>query len=97
MKIIWTRLALERVKKIANYIAYDKPKAAKRWIETVFKKVEILIKFPEMGRKVPESNNSSVRELIFGNYRIIYRCDKTKIYILTVRCSQQILPLNETY
>jgi len=95
MKIIWSQLALSRIKEIARYIAQDKPKAADKWVDRIFGKVEILSQFPEMGRQVPEINNTNVRELIYGNYRIIYRYDKNKIFILTVRHGQQILPIDE--
>jgi len=95
MKIIWSQLALSRIKEIARYIAQDKPKAADKWVDRIFGKVEILSQFPEMGRQVPEINNTNVRELIYGNYRIIYRCDKNKVFILTVRHGQQILPIDE--
>jgi len=35
---------------------------------------------PESGRIVPELENSEIRELFEGNYRIVYRI-KTKDYI----------------
>ncbi|MGB5615899.1 MAG: type II toxin-antitoxin system RelE/ParE family toxin [Desulfobacterales bacterium] len=35
------------------------------------------------------------RELIYGNYRIIYRIETKKISILTIRHGQQILPIDE--
>jgi toxin ParE1/3/4 len=97
MKIIWTELALKRVQDIANYIADDKPVAAKKWIEKIFNKTAILSQFPEIGRKISETNSARIRELIFGNYRIIYRFDKSKILILTVRHVKQILPMHEIY
>ncbi len=68
MKIIWSPLAIDRVSKIADYIAKDKPEAAEEWINTVFSKVEQLELSPEIGRIVPEINNSQFRELIYGNY-----------------------------
>jgi hypothetical protein len=33
--------------------------------------------------------------MIFKNYRIIYRIEKSKIFILTVRNFKQILPVDE--
>jgi toxin ParE1/3/4 len=95
MKIIWSPLAIERVSEIIDYIAQDKPSAAKNWIETVFSKVEALEISPEMGRIVPEIGNIQFRELIYGNYRIIYRFYKKQISVLTVRHGKQILPIDE--
>ena len=95
MKIIWSPLAIDRSSEIADYIAQDKPSAAEKWINTVFSKVEQLKSSPEIGRIVPELNNAQFREIIYGNYRIIYRIEKKQISILTIRHGKQILPINE--
>lgn len=92
MKIIWTPLAIDRASEIAEYIALDKPSAAKKWILAVFSKVEKLSSSPEIGRVVPEIGENQFRELIYGNYRIIYRVEKKQISILTIRHGKQILP-----
>lgn len=95
MKIIWSPLAIDRTTEIAEYIAQDNPSAAMIWVETLFDKVEILKSSPKSGRVVPESNRDDIRELIYGNYRIIYRVDKKILSVLTVRHGKQILPLEE--
>jgi addiction module RelE/StbE family toxin len=95
MKIIWSPLALERVEEIAKYIAQDKPMAAENWIENIFAKVGQLRNAPETGRIVPETNKTECRELLYGNYRIIYRIEMKQISVLTVRHGMQILPVKE--
>ena len=95
MKIIWSPLAVDRLSEIADYIAQDKPSAAEKWINTVFSKVEQLKSSPEIARIVPEINNTQFREIIYGNYRIIYRIEKKQISVLTIRHGKQILPINE--
>jgi toxin ParE1/3/4 len=95
MKIIWSPIAIDRASEIAAYIAQDKPSAAENWINTVFSKVEHLKSSPEIGRIVSKINNNYFRELIYGNYRIIYRIEKKQISILTIRHGKQILPINE--
>jgi toxin ParE1/3/4 len=95
MKIAWSPLAVDRVSEIAGYIAQDKPSAAEKWINTVFSKVEQLKSSPEIGRIVPEIRNKQFRELIYGNYRIIYRIEKKQISVLTIRHGKQILPIQE--
>ena len=84
MDIIWSPLALDRVSEIAGYIAQDKPSAAEKWVKAIFSKVEQLEVSPELGRIVPEIGNSQFRELVYCNYRIIYRVEKIRISILTV-------------
>ena len=95
MKIIWSPLAIDRASDIADYIARDKPSAAENWVNTVFSKVERLASAPEIGRIVPEINDSCFSELIYGNYRIIYRVEKKQISILTIRHGKQILPIDQ--
>ncbi len=95
MRIIWSPLAVDRASEIADYIAQDKPSAAEKWIDTIFSKVEQLKSSPEIGRILPEINDSQFRELIYGNYRIIYRIEPKQISILTIRHGRQILPINE--
>ena len=95
MNIVWSPLAVDRVSEIAGYIAQDKPSAAEKWIKTVFSKVEQLKSSLEIGRIVPEIRNNQFRELIYGNYRIIYRIEAEQISILTIRHGKQMLPIKE--
>ena len=95
MKIIWSPLAVDRASEIVDYIAQDKPSAAIRWIDKVFNKVEQLKSSPQIGRIVPEMSDNQFREIIYGNYRIIYRVELKQISILTIRHGKQILPIGE--
>ena len=96
MKIEWSKQAEDRVYDIAAYIALDSIMEAEKWIDNIFNYVERLENFPESGRPVPELiNRKDIRELVFKNYRIIYRIEKLTVYILTVRNYKQILPVDE--
>ena len=95
MRIIWSPLAVDRLSEIAEYIAMDNPAAAEKWVNMVFKKVEELQNFPESGRILPETENKSIREFIYGNYRIIYRVEKGAISVLTIRHGKQVLPMED--
>jgi toxin ParE1/3/4 len=95
MIIVWSPLAVDRASEIAGYIAQDKPSSAEKWIKTVFSKVEQLKSSPELGRIVPEIGNNQFRELVYGNYRVIFRIEAERISILTIRHGKQILPIKE--
>ena len=95
MKIIWSPLSIDRATEIARYIAQDNPSAAKKWVETLFDKVQLLKSSPQSGRLVPETRSEDIRELLYGNYRIIYRLEEKRISILTVRHGKQILPIED--
>jgi addiction module RelE/StbE family toxin len=92
MKIVWSPLTIERVSEIARYIAQDSPGAAVKWVDALFKKVKRLKDFPKSGRKVPETKRTDIQEILYGNYRIIYRISPNNVSILTVRHGKQILP-----
>ncbi len=96
MNIEWTDQAEDRVYDIASYIALDSLVEATKWVDNIFDYVKRLENFPESGRPVPElASRENLRELVFKNYRIIYRIEKSTVYILTVRNYKQILPINE--
>jgi len=96
VKLIWSPLAIERVSEIAEYIARDSLPAAQRWVENTFDRVRQLEHFPDSGRHVPEDpTRPDLREIIHGNYRIIYKVKPEGVDILTVRHGRQILPLEE--
>jgi len=90
MKVNWSPLALEKLANAAEFIALDNPSAAEQWVNDLFDKTELLSNQPQMGRIVTELQRANCRELIFGNYRIIYIIN-TEIRILTVRNCRQIL------
>ncbi len=95
MKLRWSPLAIDRVSEIARYIARDNPDAARKWAASIFQICERLEQFPQSGRMVPEIRQDDFREIIHGNYRMIYRVKRENIFILTVRHGKQILPIDE--
>ena len=95
MKVTWAPLAIDRVAVIAAYIAEGSPAAAEKWIHQIFARVLQLASFPESGRQLPETARPDIRELVWGNYRIIYRLAARHVSILTVRHTKQILPIED--
>ncbi len=100
VKIIWAKRSLIDIEDIAEYISKDSIKYAKITIEGIIKEAARLEENPLIGRIVPEINDEKFRELIKGNYRIIYQHDEQKVNILTVHHSARdlrkrgILPLD---
>lgn len=95
MKIIWSPLALERVREQARHIEHDNPTAAREWVVKIFDAVENIAAFPLGGRVVPEVENENIRELIFEGYRIIYRLEADGIEVVTVRHGRRDSPIEE--
>jgi len=84
MKIEWTEPAVLDLESIRDYIRIGSEHFAARFVERILEAVENLAEFPEMGRSVPEADQENIRELVFHNYRIMYRVEKERILILTV-------------
>jgi plasmid stabilization system protein ParE len=72
-KLVWTPLARDDLRAIVAYIARDNPRAARGVGEQILKCVEALSSMPEMGRMLPERQDPDIREIVRGNYRIVYR------------------------
>ncbi len=53
------------------------------------------VKFTPNWQVVPEIGDQQFRELIYGNYRIIYRIEKKRLSILTIRHGKQVLPIED--
>jgi toxin ParE1/3/4 len=90
-EVVWTRRALRDLNEIGEFIARDSPRTAELYVERLFAKPNILQTMPKAGRIVPEKNDRALRELIMGNYRIVYRLKSRLIEILTVHHSARPL------
>ncbi len=84
MRIDWSGPATRDLSSIRAYIAQDSEYYANRFIERMVGAVESLSTFPEMGRTVPETNAPGIRELLFHNYRIIYRLEADRVLVIAV-------------
>jgi toxin ParE1/3/4 len=57
----------------------------------VFAAVERLDLLPQSGRVVPEKNDPQIREILLGNYRIIYRLRDEVAELLTIHHGARLL------
>jgi len=80
----WTQPALEDLKAIRDYIARDSSFYAEKVVDEAFDKTDKLSMWPNMGRRVPEEDDPTIRELFHYSYRIIYQTFDTHVNILTV-------------
>jgi addiction module RelE/StbE family toxin len=71
-KIRWAKSVLNKIEAQKEYIAEDSPERAKIWAQTIKAKQKVIKNNPFLGRIVPEFELSNYRELIIGNYRLVY-------------------------
>lgn len=91
VRIEWNERALEDLKEIRKYIARDSINYANLFTKKFYEAVQKLNDFPNIGRIVPEVDISSIREIIFQNYRIIYRNQIDYVEILTIIHGSRLL------
>ena len=93
-EVIWTKNAQFDLESIIEYIKIDSLDIAKKIFFEIKKECENLHYFPERKRVVPELQQigiSKYREIIYEKYRIIFKIDNTKIYVLLVVDSRRNL------
>lgn len=80
VEIVWSTLALARLREIRAYVALDKPEAAELLVTRIVAMVEVLRRFPNSGRAGIEPG---MRELVVGStpYIILYRVMGSKVMI----------------
>jgi toxin ParE1/3/4 len=96
MKLIWTDPSIEDLRAVRDYIGRDSDYYAADLVEQVALSVEMLLRFPKLGRVVPEAQDENIRELVHQNYRIIYRIAGERIEILTIVRGSRDLTIRRT-
>ncbi len=93
-EVVWTRPALHDLQRIHDFVAQDSSFYAEQLITRLLDRVQVLAKYPTMGRITPEVSNPVIRELREGKYRIVYRHQNELIEVLLVyHSARQQLPL----
>lgn len=82
--VIWSQPARADLRSIHDFIAHDSRFYAKKVVQDIREKTDILEQLPKAGKKVPELNEDHVRELSLYSYRIIYQIRERGISVLAV-------------
>ncbi len=83
-EIRWTHQAADDLESITEFISQDSSHYARFFALEIIEAIERLGDFPELGRVVPEKDDPIIREIIMGNYRIVYRLKDNLIELLTI-------------
>ncbi len=91
-EVKFTLQSVSDLEDIAEYISKDSFLYASMQVQKLMKRADQLEKQPLSGRIVPELKIKSIRELIEGNYRIVYRIvSDNMVHILTFHHSKRKL------
>ena len=83
-QVVWAPQAIDDVEAIRAHVARDSVHYADLLVDRIVSAVSRLGSNPLSGRVVPEVGDESLREVIHGNYRIVYRVRRNIVEIATV-------------
>ncbi|HAF02114.1 MAG TPA: plasmid stabilization protein, partial [Methylophilaceae bacterium] len=83
MQIVWLKTALKNLDEIAEYIAQENPRVARKVVSIVIEQVNLLATQPALGRP---GRVVGTRELVISNthYLVPYRIKNNQVEILRV-------------
>jgi plasmid stabilization system protein ParE len=94
-RVVWSFRALRELEHAVLYIERNAPIAAKRFLKQVFRRASALADSPELGGFLAEDSSRTYRQLIHGNYRIIYRRMGSTVRIAAFMHAARLLKVEE--
>lgn len=86
-EVLWTKSAEYDLELIIQYLKLDSVSIAKEIFNDIKKECENLYYFPQRKRVVPELQQIGIfkyREIIYKRWRVIFKIENEKVYILLV-------------
>ena len=84
-KLIWSPVSRDDLRDIVRFIARDSPQRAESFAYRLMAQADMLREHPEIGRSVPEHRSTTIREILFRPYRIVYRVDHPRKLVEVAR------------
>ena len=85
--VYWSQTAKDDLSEIIEYISNDSPQTALKILESLERQTNDLCRFPKRGRIIPELKKHNIikyRELIHAPWRVFYKIEERKVYILAL-------------
>ena len=89
MRLVWSERARERMREEVAFLERTRPFGAYEWLVQVGMAVQRLPDFPFSGKRLREFPRLSFREMVLGDYRIIYLPEPEQVTIVTVKHARQ--------
>ena len=91
-QVIWSNAAIDDLQRLREYYEPLSPRFADKVIDQLISHSRLLATFPQSGRTVPEFADPTIREVLSGNYRIVYRYNQAeRVEIARIFHSAQLL------
>ena len=88
----WTDGTLGDLREIEARMRLQSPASARRLVERIFARADLLLKHPKLGPMVAEFEDEGLRELFEKPFRFVYRVEADGVKILTVFHSARDVP-----
>jgi toxin ParE1/3/4 len=82
--VIWADPAKSDLRAIHDFIASTSTYYAKKVVQDILDKTNILDEYPGIGRKAPEIEDENIREIFAYSYRILYEIKPENVYIIGI-------------
>lgn len=82
VQVVWSRNAQFDLRCIKEYISYDSALYARKVVTEIVQRTKKLEQQPNLGRLIPEIQNENYKELIYGNYRIMFKLVSDSIILI---------------
>jgi toxin ParE1/3/4 len=82
--VIWADPAKSDLRAIHDFIASDSKYYAKKVIQDILDRTDVLEEYPMAGRKVQETDDENIREIFAYSYRILYEIKSEKVHIIGI-------------
>ncbi|MGI4733789.1 MAG: type II toxin-antitoxin system RelE/ParE family toxin [Janthinobacterium lividum] len=91
-QVVWANAAIDDLQRLREYFEPLSPRFAGKLIDQLIGRTRLLATFPQSGRIVPEFADATIREVLSGNYRIVYRYEQVeRVEIVRIFHSAQLL------
>ena len=84
MRVVLGVVAKEELFEIQQWIARRNARSARRWRQTILRRISLLADAPFSGRRVAEQPDENLREVVVGPYQIAYRVETDHVLVLRV-------------
>jgi len=82
--VIWADPAKSDLRAIHDFIASDSKYYAKKVVQDIVDRANILEEYPRIGRKAPEIDDENIREIFAYSYRILYEIKPEKVFVIGI-------------
>jgi plasmid stabilization system protein ParE len=94
-KVVWSTPALLQLEAIVEFIALDKPEAARAVAKRIMGTTDHLERFLLLGRPIQEFAHKNYRQAWIKPCWLYYRVEEGDVYILHVRRAEKSLSIED--